>query len=319
MILGDIFDNRKAIDIAVSNLAIDILEEIRQICELVLMTGNHDLSKKTNNGYNSLRMFSLREDVAIINTPTEIIFGHKTTDEIYKSGIAIPYMGDINEELKILTQYNKQMDYAFMHTEISAMQMDNGMSIVSGVNPDAFSGHIWAGHIHKRQESKKVTYVGNPFQMSRGDVNNDKGFYCINLKTGESTFYLNDYSPKFQNINIDYYVTLDINQRKALMDNNYNFIIIDEKKLNEYKKRLDIYNLKEGTTARMARPIINRSHKILESELDISAGKQESTIDELIVDTINNLEGVSDIDKKKLLDINWKYFKNASESLSNEN
>ena len=88
-------------------------------------------------------------------------------------------MGSFNEETKYLLMYKDTADYAFMHTEISKMKMDNGMSITSGVNPDAFNGMIFAGHIHKRQETKKVIYVGSPFQMSRSDIGNQKGIYNI--------------------------------------------------------------------------------------------------------------------------------------------
>jgi DNA repair exonuclease SbcCD nuclease subunit len=198
-VLGDIYDNRKAIDIGVSNIAIDIFDEIRQICPLYLMTGNHDLSKKTNNGNNSLRAFAFRDNVELISKPTDLLIyeGKSDSTNPLAKVIAIPYLGDSSEELKVLADHNKGWDYAFMHTEITNMQMDNGMSIISGVNPDAFEGQIIAGHIHKRQETKKVVYVGNPFQMSRGDVSNDKGLYLLDLKKKKMTFIQNDYSPKF--------------------------------------------------------------------------------------------------------------------------
>lgn len=160
------------------------MEKVEKICPVYLITGNHDLSKKTNYGFNSLKAFSFMENVYLISEPTDITF--QLTQKTEKTAVAIPYMGDFNEELKVLADHNKNTDYAFMHTEISAMQMDNGMSIISGVNPDAFSGKIYAGHIHKRQETKKVTYVGSPFQMSRGDIGNEKGLYLLDIKTGKS-------------------------------------------------------------------------------------------------------------------------------------
>lgn len=315
-ILGDLNDNRKATDIAVSNIEIDIIGEISQICPVYIMTGNHDLSKKTNNGYNSLKAFAFRDNITLISEPTDIMF--IISEKTKKSGVMIPYLGDFNEELKVLADHSKDTDYAFMHTEISAMQMDNGMSIVSGVNPDAFSGRIFAGHIHKRQETKKVVYVGSPFQMTRGDIGNDKGLYVLNIRTGKTEFLLNNYSPKFLNIKIEDYVKMDLDSRKQLMDNNYCYIIIDENRLNEFKKKVDIYNLKEGTTARTARPIIFRRHQLPESELDISTGHKESTIEELIIESINSIENVSDEDRKKILEKNWEYFKNATSVLTHE-
>lgn len=154
--------------------------------------------------------------------------------------------------------------------------------------------------------------------MSRGDIDNEKGLYLLDIKTGKSQFIPNDYSSKFINIKIEDYVKMSIDERKAIMDNNYCFIIIDENRLNEFKKKLDIYNLKEGTTARSARPIIFRRHLVSESELDISTGHKESTIDELIVESINSIENITDEERKKLLEKNWEYFKHATSLMSNE-
>lgn len=111
---------------------------------------------------------------------------------------------------------------------------------------------------------------------------------------------------------------MSIDERKAVMDNNYCFIIIDENRLNEFKKKLDIYNLKEGTTARTARPIIFRKHHIPENELDISTGHKETTIDELIVESINNIENITEEERKKFLEKNLEYFKHAMSIMNNE-
>ena len=306
-ILGDINDNRKAIDINVSNSSIDIIDEIRKICPIFLLTGNHDLSKRTNYGNNSLRPFSFQDNVTLISVPTEIELslgkGKKK-----KHIIAIPYMGSFNEETKYLLMYKDTADYALMHTEISKMKMDNGMSITSGVNPDAFNGMIFAGHIHKRQETKKVIYVGSPFQMSRGDIGNQKGIYTVDFNTAEINFIPNDYSPIFQNIQMEDFLKMDINERAKLLNNNYNFILIDETKLNSYKRKVDIYNLKEGTTARCIRPVIIRNHKEVLSSMDISTGNKERTIEELIIEAINNLE-IDDNIKEKVHTLNKEYFK----------
>lgn len=317
-VLGDINDNRKAIDINVNNIAINIIEQIRQLCPVYLMTGNHDLSKKTNKGNNSIRSYAFLDNVYEITQPTHIsvikpMQGRKKPVSI----IAVPYLGDFNEETKCLVEYKDKAQFAFMHTEIAKMQMDNGMSITNGINPDAFTGRIFSGHIHKRQETKKVVYLGSPFHTGRGDANNDKGVYLLNFHTGELQFFKNDYSPKFQNIQMDYFLNLDLNQRKELLDNNYNFIIIDESKLASYKKSIDIYNMKEGTNARTVRPVINRQHAEILSELDISAGNRENTIEELIIQSIKQLE-VSDQDKEQLLLLNEEYFKSALERMATD-
>lgn len=318
-ILGDINDNRKAIDINVHNLAINIIAEISEICDVYLMTGNHDLSKKTNKGNNSIRALSYMTGVHVITQPTYITVQKELTTGIKELChiIAVPYLGDFNEETKYLVHYKDNADYAFLHTEITKMQMDNGMSITNGINPDAFNGKIISGHIHKRQETKKVIYVGSPFQMSRGDINNEKGIYVLNFKNKKLTYTPNNYSPLFQNIYMDDFLKLTMDERKSLLDNNYNFILIDESKLASYKKVIDIYDMKAGTNARTVRPVINRIHPDVLSNIDISVGEREKTIDELIVNSINALE-VSDDEKNALLKLNNEYFKAAKEQLNSD-
>ena len=53
--LGDTYDDRKAIDINVTNLAIDVVEDIAKEIPMYILNGNHDLAKKTNLGNTSLR------------------------------------------------------------------------------------------------------------------------------------------------------------------------------------------------------------------------------------------------------------------------
>ena len=46
--LGDVYHDRKSIDIDVNNLCIDIFEQLAQIIPVYIINGNHDLSKNTN-------------------------------------------------------------------------------------------------------------------------------------------------------------------------------------------------------------------------------------------------------------------------------
>lgn len=197
------------------------------------------------------------------------------------------------------------------------MTMDNGMSITSGVNPDAFSGIIFSGHIHKHQETKKCIYVGSPFQMSRRDRGNQSGFYLINFKKKTYEFIVNDYSPKFQDVTIDWLLSLDLGEKKKLLDNNYTFVVIDEDKIDKYKKKVDIYNLKAGTEARLVKPIIVRSHPEILSELDISVGGQVQSIENLILKCIDDLDIEAD-EKSEIHKLNNEYIRAALSQLTTD-
>ena len=309
MNLGDTFDDRKSIDININNLAIDLFEEISNIVPVYIINGNHDLSKRTNKGNTSLRTLDLIQNVKVITDPTFITF-KDSSKKILSKFIAIPYLGSTAEESKYLVEYSNKADYALMHTEISKMKMDNGMPIVSGANAETFKGQIFAGHIHHRQENKNVIYVGAPYQLTRSDIGNTKGLYCLNLKTKKLTFTENTYSPIFQKINVEDFIKLSVNERRQLLDNNYTYIIVNENELNKYKKKIYLFNLKDGTNAKSVRPLIIKQ----KTELLVESDKayHEMSIEELINDSIDQLE-FSDETKNRLKQKSSNYLKAAEE------
>lgn len=314
IVLGDVYDDRKSIDINVSNLSIDIFEDISKILPVYIINGNHDLSKKTNKGNTSLRTIDLIPNVTVIQEPTLL----KMVNPVNKKTtniIAIPYLGDTTEETKILAKYSDKSEIALMHTEIAKMKMDNGMTITSGANPESYKGLIISGHIHCRQENGKVIYVGSPYHTTRGDIGNIKGIYILNIEEKTFQFKPNNYSPIFQTLLIENYIQMNLSERQECMNNNYNYIIIDEKDVPKYKKSIDIYNLKEGTTARSAKPIFNRIKQVA----GVEDGKdyKELTIIELVNDSINQLE-IEEEAKQRLRVLSNEYFKAAEESIVEE-
>lgn len=314
MVLGDVYEDRKTIDIDVSNLSIDIFSDIAEILPVYIINGNHDLSKKTNKGNTSLRTIDLIPNVTVIKEPTMV----KITNPVDKAVthvIAIPYLGDTSEETKYLANYSDKASVALMHTEIAKMKMDNGMTITSGANPESFKGLIIAGHIHRRQENGKVIYVGSPYHTSRNDIGNEKGIYIMDIQNKEFKFKMNNFSPIFHTIHIEEYLKMNINERRQFFDNNYNFIIVEEQDVPKYKKKIDIYNLKEGTNAKIARPIFNK----MKIEAGIEEGKdyKELSIEELINDSICQLE-IDDNAKDRLKELSHSYLAAAEESIVQE-
>lgn len=310
--LGDTYDDRKSIDIDVSNLSIDIFEDISKEIEVYVLNGNHDLSKRTNQGNTSLRSIEYIPNIFLITEPTllDIVSGSKHTKMI-----AIPYLGNNELETQYLAQYSAQTEYALMHTEISKMKMDNGMLITKGTDSDIFKGMILSGHIHRRQESKKVIYIGSPYHTSKGDIGDVKGIYTLNLLTKKLEFTRNDYSPIYHTLLMDKYAEMSIEERKKFMDNNYNFIIINEEDLPKYKKKFDIYNLGIGTLSKMAKPVINQKKQ----EIDILNKEEytEMSISELINESISQLDLELEA-KERLYLMSDEYLKNAEAELSHD-
>lgn len=310
--LGDVYHDRKSIDIDVNNLSIDIFEEIAALLPVYIINGNHDLSKKTNKGNSSLRSLVNINNCHIIKEPMLLKFveGTKTVANI----AAIPYLGDCNDENKCLVEFSGNAEYALMHTDISKMKFDNGMTIVGAVDAEKFAGKIISGHIHKRQESSNVIYVGSPYQLSRGDIGNKKGIYVHDLKTGEFHFTENNYSPVFQKIDITKYMNFNEKERYEVLKNNYNDIIIDENNIDKYKMS-DIYetiNLCDSKRTQIV--VIKPKNKNAAGEEINSEELVEYSLEHLINQAIDNLE-VEDDMKNVLKSMSAEYLKNAQIAL----
>ena len=304
-VLGDVYDDRKSIDINVNDMAIDIFEILGSILPVYIINGNHDLSKKTNKGNTSLRTLSNIDGVTIIKEPT--LLKIKFNNKILSNIIAIPYLGDHAEENKVLLKYSEKTDYAFMHTDISQMKFDNGMTIVGAVDSSLYKGKILSGHIHKRQELNNVIYIGSPYQLKRSDIGNIKGIYSLDFKTKDISFYENNFSPIFHKILIEDFLKLGNVERNEFLNNNYNDILIDEANLRKYKMT-NIYDIANLSNAKRVMIVVIKSkHDI---SVDNEKDYKELSIEELINESINQLD-IDDKSKERLINISSTYIKSA--------
>lgn len=310
--LGDVYHDRKSIDIDVNNLSIDIFEDLSELLPVYIINGNHDLSKKTNKGNSSLRSVGNIKNCSVIKEPMLLKFydGTKNISNI----AAIPYLGDCNDENKCLVDFNGKAEYALMHTDISKMKFDNGMTIVGAVDADKFSGKIISGHIHKRQEANNVIYVGSPYQLSRGDVGNIKGIYVHSLKDNSFRFIPNDYSPVFQKIDITQFLNFTDKERFDVLKNNYNDIIIDENNLDKYKMS-DIYEVINLCDSKRTQIVVIKSKSKNKDGEEIDPEDViEYSLEQLIEQAIDNVD-TDDETKSVLKALSADYLKNAQIAL----
>lgn len=312
-VLGDVFDNRNAINIEVNNLAINVFNEIASIIPIFIINGNHDLYRKTNKGVSSLKTFESIKNITVIQEPTLLNLGLQEDSTSCAKAVAIPYLGDQSEEGKILIK-NKTCDYAFMHTDIAHMKYDSIREITAGVNVKSFKGKIFSGHIHIRQEMKNVTYIGSPYHMNRSDIGNQKGIYILDFKNKTQEFVPNNYSPVFQKIFVDDFLNMDPKDRSKLIDNNYNDILIPKKDFHQYKLS-DIYDIINDSNAKRV------SVNVIDTEQDSSVYSEDEvkiiSIDELINNSIDSLD-VDELNKQHLKDLSFNYLKAAKAQIEND-
>lgn len=202
--LGDVFDNRQSINIAVQTLAIELFDELtKYFREIHIIVGNHDIMKKNSTDITSVDCLKYIPKVIVHKKSS--IEQYVINGKIVKCAF-MPWQVDEQEELDFLSE---KADYLFCHAEIKGHQMTNSVHNVveDGVEIKKFAGYkrVYSGHIHYGQHKAgtNITYVGNPYQMTRGDISNVKGIYCLDVNNDKETFYENTYSPVFLKYHIN--------------------------------------------------------------------------------------------------------------------
>jgi len=195
---GDVFDNRQSINLLVQHHAIGIIEELSKIFSGVyLLAGNHDVMRKNSNEISSLDCLKYIPGVTIFKEPKVIPIGTK-------KALMMPWMPSIDEERKCIEEMGEGASYLFCHTNIAQMKMDRVQRVEHGLGPEELGqfDRVFSGHIHIRQDRNNAIMVGNPYQMTRSDSGNDKGWYTLDPDTCEIDFYQNLHSPEFKKVYI---------------------------------------------------------------------------------------------------------------------
>ena len=307
VIAGDFFDNRQNIDINIMNIGSSIMEKLANECEIFVSIGNHDIYKKKDTNITSLRIFKSFKNVNIIDELSiiEIKNGYKF--------LIVPWVGDPKKETDILTKNSSNVNYAILHSDIAGFKYDNGRQIINGVNTSGLSIKIYSGHIHKRQESDLVTYIGSPYQLKRSDIGNTKGIYSIKVVDGSAVeeFVENKFSPKFLKIQLEDILDLNINQIKSIVENNYVDIIIKRK----YKNDINVSKFMEVMDFCNPKKIELILDKLdTEIEDDDNNINSDMTIEDIFRSKLALLD-LSEDDANKLLEMNGAYLTQAADIL----
>jgi len=71
--------------------------------------------------------------------------------------------------------------------------------------------------------------LGCPYPMTRSDMNNEKGIWCLDLITEEEHYYPNTISPKFIRVLFEKVLEMEEEEAKAYFKNNFVDILVDPK------------------------------------------------------------------------------------------
>jgi hypothetical protein len=231
-ILGDLFDNRNALNVRTINAVIDVftfLETNLPLLKIKILMGNHD--QYYHNRYDIISLNILRNfnNIEIIDKVSEDTINGKNILMVPwivpETTIYEDYMGYVRKETKF--------DLLLGHFEINGFEVSPGITDTHGIQLRYFRNfsRVFSGHYHLRNTMDQITYLGCPYQLSWGDYGNTKGIHVYDVDTNETTFIENTLSPRFQKV---YMTELAEGNKESIANVSGNFVkLIIEKKYNE--------------------------------------------------------------------------------------
>jgi len=190
---GDWYHNRSEISVNTLQVSADILK-IFEDFNIIALIGNHDIYYKHRTDVNSLSIFKNSKNINVIDKVTTITAFDRT--------LTLCPWGTTTKEIE-------KSDIIFGHFEIETFKMNSYKDCEEGLSvKDLLSKSplVISGHFHFRHEKKygagTILYVGNPFQMDFGDVDNIKGYHILDLDSSEYEFYENTVSPHYKKISL---------------------------------------------------------------------------------------------------------------------
>ena len=155
--------------------------------EVHMLAGNHDTYFKNTNDVNSVDLL-LKEygNINVIDSPSEIYVGpHKIC---MMPWICPENYGDSMDMLK-----NTDASICMGHFEIAGFAMHRGMPSEEGLNRELFRKftHTFSGHYHHKSNANDIYYLGNPYELTWQDYNDERGFHIFDFESKELDFYKN--------------------------------------------------------------------------------------------------------------------------------
>ena len=194
VLMGDLHDEHGIIRADVLMQSDKFLRSLKKPFNL---EGNHDLL--ADQSASSLYTLSGAE---IINQPRVVGWGNHSV-------LLMPFFRDNNqfcEALRSAKKMNPDVKYVFCHQDFNGAQYANGFYSPHGVDPkilDELDLQIISGHIHQPQSFGRIFYTGSPRWLNRGDSNQLRGVWSVDLDNFKPEFISSeDVSPVYRTIEI---------------------------------------------------------------------------------------------------------------------
>jgi DNA repair exonuclease SbcCD nuclease subunit len=190
LILGDTFDRRKYINFFTLKRAKEMFFNplFEMGVQVHMLAGNHDTYFKNTNHVNSVDLLlgEYGSSINVIDQPSEIYVGpHKIC--------MMPWICADNHEASTKMLKDTDANVCMGHFEIAGFAMYRGMPSHEGLERALFTKfeYTFSGHYHHKSNADGIFYLGNPYELTWQDYNDDRGFHLFNLDDGTLEFIKN--------------------------------------------------------------------------------------------------------------------------------
>jgi DNA repair exonuclease SbcCD nuclease subunit len=189
--LGDLMDRRKFVNFAT-------LHETRErfINQLLsrgirtnIILGNHDTYFRNTSSINSIEeLFGGMEDKGIVvhKNPTELFYDQTKF-------LLLPWINKSNEEISRKLIKTTDAPIVVGHLELTGYEVLRGTQFTDGMDPTPFDRFqaVYSGHFHCKHSKGNIHYLGTPYQITFGDLNEPKGFHIFDTNDRSMTYVEN--------------------------------------------------------------------------------------------------------------------------------
>lgn len=198
--LGDVVDRRKFINFVTlsswRHRFFDVLK--REDISMDVIVGNHDVTYKNTNEINAMHeLFDHYDNINVLIEPRDVIYDGLSV-------AMVPWINASNYEQSLEFLKTTKSEIVFGHFEIAGFEMDRGNICHTGMNKNTFDRFdmVLSGHFHHKSTNDNISYLGNQYEITWADYNDQRGFHVFDTETRELTFIPNPYK-MFHRISYD--------------------------------------------------------------------------------------------------------------------
>lgn len=187
IILGDVFDRRKYINISTAHAVRGFFTAgvASHFTSCKVIAGNHDVYHTNSLSVNSLQEI-LDPNIFYIITEPEEHFGGRM--------LFLPWICSDNEVRCFEAIEKSKAEVCFAHLQLKGFEMHVGQYSETGFDMALFSKFklVATGHFHHRSSKLNIHYLGSPYQMTWADYDDPKGFHIFDTETLKLDYHQND-------------------------------------------------------------------------------------------------------------------------------